>query len=304
MAQVGVIALSQGHVLLVQRTLVGSIVCYSLLVRNPFVCPMSALLINDVVQVLGCCIFVAGCNRKRVKFEQTAMSIMSSLMVMVSISIIVPTTMATFPPLKTSLDSGDNDILRVSHGTAITLFIVLLVFFFFQFKTHPSHFLVTSGIRDDVYEDRSVAEDDTGLALNPWAAGCILIAATLGMVGCAIFLVKCVDNMARTTGISAPFTMIVLVPLLGNATKYATIVAVSCKGQVELALRAIIGSNLRTLLVTFPVLVLVGWILDQPLTLRFDPFDATMFFLAIMVMNYLIQDGKSNYFEGLVLVGT
>jgi Ca2+:H+ antiporter len=264
---------------------------------------MSALLINDVVQVLGCCIFVAGCNQKRVEFEPEAMSIMSSLMVMVSISIIVPTTMSTFPPPKISLDSGDNDILRVSHGTAITLFIVLLVFFFFQFKTHPSLFL-TSGNRDDLDEYSSVAEDDTGLTLNPWAAGCILITATLGMVGCAISLVKCVDNMARTTGISAPFTMIVLVPLLGNATKYATIVAVSWKGQVNLALRAIIGSNLRTLLVTFPVLVLVGWILDQPLTLRLDPFDATMFFLAVMVMNYLIQDSKSNYFEGLVLVGT
>jgi Ca2+:H+ antiporter len=231
---------------------------------------------------------------------------MSSLMVVVSISLIVPTTMSAFPPAgDASRDRGHSDILRVSHCIAIVLFIMLLVFVLFHFRTHRALFQSNPTARDDgLTEDDSVADEGDVFTLNTWAASCVLITATLAMIACVTFVVKSVDDVARRTGISAAFLVVVLVPLVGNATKSATMVAVARKGEIDQAVRSIIGSNLRILILLTPVLVLMGWILDQPLTLQLDTFDATMFFLAIMVMNYLIRDGRSNYFEGLVLVGT
>jgi hypothetical protein len=53
-----------------------------------------------------------------------------------------------------------------------------------------------------------------------------------------------------------------------------------------------------------PLLVLVGWVFNRPLILRFDGFEATTLLLSVVVMTYLISDGRSNYFEGLMLIGT
>lgn len=38
--------------------------------------------------------------------------------------------------------------------------------------------------------------------------------------------------------------------------------------------------------------------------LNFDVFEAAVFLLAIIVVGYVVQDGKTNYFEGAMLIGT
>ena len=38
--------------------------------------------------------------------------------------------------------------------------------------------------------------------------------------------------------------------------------------------------------------------------LNFDAFEATVFLLAIIVVSLVVQDGKTNYFEGIMLIGT
>ena len=53
-----------------------------------------------------------------------------------------------------------------------------------------------------------------------------------------------------------------------------------------------------------PLLVLIGWVVERPLVLRFDSFEATTLLLSVVIMTYLISDGRSNYFEGLMLIGT
>lgn len=34
----------------------------------------------------------------------------------------------------------------------------------------------------------------------------------------------------------------------------------------------------------------------------FDPFEAIVLFLAVLVVNYSIQDGRANYMEGFILM--
>ena len=40
------------------------------------------------------------------------------------------------------------------------------------------------------------------------------------------------------------------------------------------------------------------------MTLNFEAFETVVFFLSVLVVNYLIQDGKSNYLEGCMCLGT
>lgn len=51
-----------------------------------------------------------------------------------------------------------------------------------------------------------------------------------------------------------------------------------------------------------PLLVIVGWISGHEMTLFFANFETVSLFVAVFLVNTLIQDGKSNYMEGLMLL--
>ena len=48
--------------------------------------------------------------------------------------------------------------------------------------------------------------------------------------------------------------------------------------------------------------MLVGWLVGQPLTLYFHDFETITLLVSVLLVNSLIQDGKSNYLEGALLV--
>ncbi|RIB30385.1 hypothetical protein C2G38_1948808, partial [Gigaspora rosea] len=59
-----------------------------------------------------------------------------------------------------------------------------------------------------------------------------------------------------------------------------------------------------TLFVT-PLLVILGWIIGQPMSLFFLPFETVCLFIAVLLSNYLVQVyGKSNWLEGALLIAT
>lgn len=72
---------------------------------------------------------------------------------------------------------------------------------------------------------------------------------------------------------------------------------------MDLAIGVAIGSSMQIALLVTPFLVILGWILDEPMSLQFEIFETVVFFLAVLVTNYLISDGKSNYLEGAMLLG-
>ncbi|KAK8859512.1 calcium/proton exchanger [Apiospora arundinis] len=51
-----------------------------------------------------------------------------------------------------------------------------------------------------------------------------------------------------------------------------------------------------------PLLVILGWIMGYDMTMRFEPFETVVMILAILVVIYTVQDGKSNYLEGAMLM--
>ena len=55
-------------------------------------------------------------------------------------------------------------------------------------------------------------------------------------------------------------------------------------------------------LFVIPFTVVLGWIMGRPLTLLFDPFESIVLFLSVLTVNYVVQDGKSNWLEGMILI--
>jgi Ca2+:H+ antiporter len=180
----------------------------------------------------------------------------------------------------------------LSHGTAIILLILYILYLVFQLKTHSRLFDGEGG------EDE---EDEEEPQMSPWAAGLVLVVTTLMVAVCAEYLVDSIESVVETMHISKTFIGLILLPIVGNAAEHVTAVVVALKDKMDLAIGVAIGSSMQIALLVTPFLVILGWIMDIPMTLHFETFETVIFFLSMLVVTYTIQDGKSNYLEGAMV---
>lgn len=270
--QVSVIALRDGEIRIVQASMLGSI-------------------LSNILLVLGCCFLAGGIKHREQSFNSTVASTMSSLMAVATASLIIP---ATLYSVMSDSHGQDAKINILSHGTAIILLLIYVAYLFFQLKTHA-----------DLFEDAEAQEGDQQEPelLGPWAAGACLVIVTLLVAVCADYLVGSIDSIVEKAHISKTFIGLILIPIVGNAAEHVTAVIVAYKNKMDLAIGVAIGSSLQIAIFVTPFLVILGWIMGQPMTLHFETFETVAFFLASLVVILLIQDGKSNWLEGLLCLG-
>jgi len=80
-------------------------------------------------------------------------------------------------------------------------------------------------------------------------------------------------------------------------------VLVAMKNKMDLAVNIAIGSSAQVALFVAPVLVLTSFVLGpHPMALVFNGFELGAILIAILIANYVSQDGESNWFEGLQLL--
>lgn len=115
-------------------------------------------------------------------------------------------------------------------------------------------------------------------------------------------LVSSVDDIAFGISVSREFVSIIILSLLGNVQEIKSAVKASLKDKLTEALAVTVGSSIETALLIFPLTATVGWILGKPLPLLFDTFEATVLFFSVLIVNYVVRDGRSNWLEGMFLI--
>lgn len=65
------------------------------------------------------------------------------------------------------------------------------------------------------------------------------------------------------------------------------------KDKMDLAIGVAVGSSMQIALLVIPLSVILGWIMHADMTLVFDNFQIAVLFVSIILVNYLIADGKS-----------
>jgi Ca2+:H+ antiporter len=112
------------------------------------------------------------------------------------------------------------------------------------------------------------------------------------------------EEATSALGLTALFTGVILLPIIGNAAEHATAVTVAMKNKMDLSMSVALGSSLQIALFVAPVLVIAGWLIGQPMDLDFNPFELVAVAVAVLVANSISADGKSNWLEGTLLLAT
>lgn len=132
--------------------------------------------------------------------------------------------------------------------------------------------------------------------LSKWVALFTLAASTALVAICAEFMVDSIDAITAGGSVSRTFVGLILLPIVGNAAEHATAVTVACKDKMDLAIGVAVGSSMQIALLVIPFAVILGWIMGKDdMNLAFDGFQIAVLFVAVLLVNYLIQDGKSHW---------
>jgi Ca2+:H+ antiporter len=294
-----VVALKNGEIRIVQSSMLGSI-------------------LSNLLLVLGCCFLAGGIIHNQQEFNATVASTMSSLMAVSAASLIIPATLyAVMQSSSKPEHDKTGNILILSHGTAIILLLLYVLYLIFQLKTHTQLFDEEIGTprsqpstpaqepdlnRENV---RPILRETSRLnpphsrenlrhhpeepLLSPWAAGVALLVITVAVAVCAEYLVDSIDSIVKTAHISKTFIGLILLPIVGNAAEHVTAVVVAYKNKMDLAIGVAIGSSMQIALLVTPFLVILGWIIHQPMTLHFETFETVVLFLSVLITNYLIS---------------
>ncbi|TFK94786.1 calcium/proton exchanger [Polyporus arcularius HHB13444] len=298
---VGIAALLQGELRIVQTSLLGSI-------------------LSNILLVLGCSFLAGGLKFPESNFQVTAAQASSSLMTLACITLVIPAAYHSAKShsgglgdevgtvingtIKAAVDStidtglggldadGAHGLKIISRGTAILLLFVYVVYLIFQLKTH-AYLYVAEAQADEESEEPE---------MNTLAAGSGLLLVTIITSFCADYLVGSIEETAERYSIPKPFIGLILLPIVANAAEHVTSVWMAMKNKMELTIGICVGSSIQIAAFVVPLLVIVGWITGHDLTLFFADFETIVLFVSVLLVNFLIQDGKSNYMEGLMLV--
>ena len=246
-------------------------------------------IISNLLLVMGLSMLLGGIRYKEQTFESVVARVNASSMNLAVIAILLPTAMNY-----TSVGINEATVQNLSLAVAIVLILVYGLTLLFSMKTHA--YLYEVGIAE-IEEDEVTHEKP-----NLWLWSGVLLVCTLLVAWESELLVDSLEVATSKLGLSALFTGVILVPIIGNAAEHATAVTVAMKNKMDLAMSVAVGSSMQIALFVAPVLVIAGWVVGQPMDLDFNPFELVAVAVSVLIANSISSDGKSNWLEGTLLL--
>jgi len=244
-------------------------------------------ILGNLLLVMGLSFVWGGVHHSEQKFSETQVSSNGSLLLLSVIVLIIPTVFN----FTVDGSAGDDGVEKLSHAAAMILLAIYGFFLLFQLKTH-SHLFATENAH---HEEPQMDQKDAII---------LLIIATILVSWMAEILVHSVESAAEEYHLPYLFIGVILLPLFGNAAEHFTAVSVAAKNKMDLSFAISIGSSTQIAVFVAPLMVVVAWALNLPLTFEFGILETIAVFLAVTIANLTAADGKSNWLEGLMLLGT
>jgi Ca2+:H+ antiporter len=273
---IALFALGQGLQEVVKASIVGSI-------------------IGNILLVLGAAMFFGGLKRDTQSFSRTSASIQTTMLLLAGAALVMPAIFELvegkgLPAPGAETVNYGSTVEHLSLAVAIVLIATYVAGLFFSLKTHRDIF-------NPEYEDEGTWGWSTRKSVLALAGAGVLV----GLM--SEVLVGSIEEASHAVGLSEFFIGVIVVAIVGNAAEHWVAVLVAMKDKMDLSVNIAIGSSAQVALFVAPILVLASFFLGpHPLALVFNGFELGAILIAILIANYVTQDGESTWFEGVQLL--
>jgi Ca2+:H+ antiporter len=254
-------------------------------------------MLGNILLVLGAAMFVGGLGRDRQRFDRTAASTQSAMLLLAAAALVMPAIFELvegqgLPGPGQERVNYPSDVEHLSLAVALVLMATYAAGLVFSLKTHRSLF------NPDHADDEQHGE--------PWsvrkAIGALAIAGVAVGVMSEI-LVGSIGEAAKGVGLSEFFVGAIVIAIVGNAAEHWVAVLVARKDKMDLAVNIAIGSSAQIALFAAPLLVLCSFFIGpHPMALVFNGFEISAVILAILIAMHVTNEGESTWFEGVQLL--
>lgn len=269
---------------IVKCTLLGSILSNLLLVLGMSFC-FGGL---TKVKVQAATTSVGG--EKEQKFAMKGVTMSMGLLTFCCMSFALPTLFAQ------GYQNHLSDLLDVSRNGSLLLASAYLAFLFFQLVSHKQTLETEEGELKDAEE----AENEERPPLSIWLSVSMMIVVTVVTDLISDYLCESINGV--TENINVAFLGTILLPIAGNACEHLGAVRFAMDDKPGLAVGIAVGSSTQVALFVVPFAVIVGWLLEVPMTLDFGPVNTAVIFFSVLLATVLMSDGRSHWLKGYLLM--
>jgi Ca2+:H+ antiporter len=253
-------------------------------------------ILGNVLLVMGAAMFLGGLGRDRQTFNATGASVQSTMLMLAATAMVMPAIFELVEgkglpnPGAEIVDYGST-VEHLSLATAIVLMATYAAGLLFSLRTHRRIF-------NPPYEEE---EDTWGWSVRRSVVMLAIAGVAVGLM--SEILVGSITEASESVGLSEFFIGVIVVAIVGNAAEHWVAVLVAIKNKMDLAVNIAIGSSAQIALFVAPILVIASFFIGAgPMPLVFNGFELGAVLVAILVANYVTQDGESTWFEGAQLV--
>ncbi|MFY9487973.1 MAG: calcium/proton exchanger, partial [Solirubrobacterales bacterium] len=245
--------------------------------------------IGNILLVLGASMFVGGLGRERQKFNATAASAQSTMLLLALAALIMPAAYELIagtglPSAGAERINYDPTVEKISAIVAVILLIGYGAGLLFTLVTHSALF-------------NPASEDHSEFAWPVKRSVAVLAGAAVVVGFMSEILVGSIEEASHAIGLSEFFVGVFVIAIVGNAAEHWVAVLVAKKDKMDLAVNIAIGSSAQIALTVAPTLVLLSFFIGpHPMPLVFNGFELAAMIIAVLTAGQVTQDGESTWF--------
>ncbi|XP_051152991.1 vacuolar cation/proton exchanger 3-like [Andrographis paniculata] len=253
-------------------------------------------ILSNMLLVLGCAFFCGGVvHRRKVQYFNKATALVNSgLLLMAVMGLLFP---AVLHFTHTEVHKNQSEI-ALSRVSSCIMLVAYASYLFFQLKSQQNLYSHLDEATDNSTDD---CDEEEVPEINQWEAIAWLAIITLWISILSGYLVDAIQGASDSMKMPVAFISVILLPIVGNAAEHASAIMFAMKDKLDITLGVAIGSSTQISMFLIPFCVIVGWIMGKPMDLNFQLFETATLFITVLVVAFMLQEGQSNYFKGLML---
>lgn len=258
---------------------------------NLVLASMAGSIMGNILLVLGFSIFLGGMKFKFQSFNKSIARSNFTMLFFAAVSIIIP---FAFNYAVRGHANASERVQSLSLGLAMMMIIIYILGLIYSLVTHRNVF-----VKHEEHGDENEEKPKWGLGKSV----IILAAATFFVAIQSETLVATVEHTVVQFGLPEVFIGIILIPILGNVAEHASAMIMAMNNKVDISIEIAVGSSMQIALFVAPILVILSLMLGNTMPYVFSMFQVVSILISIGMSLYVFQDGRTNWLEGILLIG-